>query len=67
MAITKLVITGNTTAVGISTTPITVSLEHKAESTSVASVGNITATNVQRLVGLSYPKSMPPHLRSMQF
>ena len=47
MAITKLVITGNTTAVGISTTPITVSLEHKAESTSVAAVGNITATNVQ--------------------
>jgi hypothetical protein len=47
MAITKLVITGNTTAVGISSTPITISLAHKAQSTSVVPDDNITATNVQ--------------------
>ena len=47
MAITKLVITGNTTAVGISSTPIEVSLAHTAKSTSVDPDDNITATNVQ--------------------
>jgi hypothetical protein len=47
MAITKLVITGNTTAVGLSSTPITISLAHKAQSTSVVPDDNITATNVQ--------------------
>ena len=47
MAITKLVITGNTTAVGISTTPITISLMNKAASTIVTPDDNITATNVQ--------------------
>ncbi len=47
MAITKLVITGNTTAVGISSTPIEVSLAHTAKSTSVDPNDNITTTNVQ--------------------
>lgn len=47
MAITKLVITGNTTAVGISSTPIEVSLAHTAKSTSVVPNDNITETNVQ--------------------
>jgi hypothetical protein len=47
MAITKLVITGNTTAVGISSTPIEVSLAHTAKSTSVVPDDNITETNVQ--------------------
>ena len=47
MAITKLSITGNTTSVGISSTPIVISLAHKANATSVTPDGNITATNVQ--------------------
>ena len=47
MAITKLSITGNTTAVGISSTPIVVSLGNTAEATTVTPSGNITATSVQ--------------------
>ena len=47
MAITKLSITGNTTAVGISSTPIVVSLGNTAEATTVTPSGNITATNAQ--------------------
>lgn len=47
MAITKLSITGNTTSVGISSTPIVISLAHKANATSVTPDDNITATNVQ--------------------
>lgn len=47
MAITKLSITGNTTSVGISSTPIVISLAHKANATSVTPDGNITTTNVQ--------------------
>lgn len=47
MAITKLSITGNTTSVGISSTPISLSVANKAKTTSVVSAGNITATNVQ--------------------
>lgn len=47
MAITKLSITGNTTAVGISSTPIVVSLGNTAQATTVTASGNITATNAQ--------------------
>lgn len=47
MAITKLSITGNTTAVGISSTPIVVSLGNTAQATTVTPSGNITATNAQ--------------------
>lgn len=49
MAITKLVITGNTTAVGLSSDPLTISLVERtpANLVSVASDDNITATNVQ--------------------
>jgi hypothetical protein len=47
MAITKLSITGNTTSVGISSTPIVISLAHKANATSVTPDGNITTNNVQ--------------------
>ena len=47
MAITKLSITGNTTSVGISSTPIVVSLGNTAQATTVTASGNITATNAQ--------------------
>ena len=49
MAITKLVITGNTTAVGLSSDPLTISLVERtlANSVLVAPDDNITATNVQ--------------------
>lgn len=47
MAITKLVITGNTTAVGISSTPITVAVINPAGAVSVKPESNITETNVQ--------------------
>mgnify|MGYP000854438949 CR=1 FL=1 len=47
MAITKLSITGNTTSVGISSTPIVVSLGNTAQATTVTPSGNITATNAQ--------------------
>ena len=47
MAITKLVITGNTTAVGISSTPITVAVINPAGAVSVKPENNITETNVQ--------------------
>lgn len=47
MAITKLSITGNTTSVGISSTPIVIGLANKANATSVTPDGNITTTNVQ--------------------
>ncbi len=47
MSITKLTITGNTTSVGISSTPISLSVANTAKTTSVISAGNITAANVQ--------------------
>ena len=49
MAITKLVITGNTTAVGLSSDPLTISLVERtpANLVSVAPDDNITATDVQ--------------------
>ena len=47
MAITKLSITGNTTSVGISSTPIVVSLGNTAQATTVTPSGNSTATNAQ--------------------